>query len=154
MWKLIALASLLAGPATAADLPTKKVLSLDAVKVMVAASEARARALNVHVTLCVVDDSENLIFLEKPEQAAMNTLPFCQRKAKHAAFYGGPSKDAEDAVKAGHVEAMAYPDYFPNQGGLPIKVDGQLLGGYAASGSKSEIDEAIAQAGLDALAKY
>ena len=44
-------------------------------------------------------------------------------------------------------------DYFPNQGGLPIKVDGQTIGGIAASGSKSENDEAVAQAGIDALLK-
>jgi len=48
---------------------------------------------------------------------------------------------------------MAYPDFFPNQGGLPIIVDGQILGGVVASGAKSEIDEAIAQAALDALFK-
>jgi glc operon protein GlcG len=48
---------------------------------------------------------------------------------------------------------LAYPDYFPNQGGLPIQVEGQTIGGIAASGSKSEIDEAIAQAALDALLK-
>ena len=41
--------------------------------------------------------------------------------------------------------------FFPNQGGLPIQVDGQNLGRIAASGAESEIDEAIAQAGLDAL---
>jgi glc operon protein GlcG len=46
---------------------------------------------------------------------------------------------------------LAFPDYFPNQGGLPIQVDGQILGGIAASGAKSEIDEAVAQAGIDAL---
>jgi glc operon protein GlcG len=51
------------------------------------------------------------------------------------------------------VEALAFPDYFPNQGGLPILVAGQILGGISASGAKSEIDEAIAQAGIDALLK-
>ena len=40
-----------------------------------------------------------------------------------------------------------------NLRGLPIKVDGQVLGGIAASGAASEVDEAIAQAGLDALNK-
>ena len=48
---------------------------------------------------------------------------------------------------------MAYPDYFPVQGGLPIIVDGQILGGIAASGAKSEIDEMVAQAGINALTK-
>ena len=46
---------------------------------------------------------------------------------------------------------LAFPDYFPNQGGLPIQVDGQTLGGIAASGAKPEVDEAVAQAGLDAF---
>ncbi len=70
-----------------------------------------------------------------------------EKKARHAAFYKSPSKDAQDTVKKGNVEALAYPDYFPNQGGLPILADRQILGGIAASGAKSEIDEAIAQAG-------
>ena len=145
---------LLAMPAMAADLPSRKVLSLDAVKVMVAASEAKAVELHVSVTLCLVDASENLIFLEKPEGAALNTLQFCQKKAKDAAFYGEPSKAAEDAVKSGHTEALAYPEFFPNQGGVPVLVDGQVLGGYAASGARSDIDEAIAKAGLEALAQW
>jgi glc operon protein GlcG len=54
-------------------------------------------------------------------------------------------------VAKGNVAALAYPEFFPGQGGLPIIVEGQLLGGIAASGSKSEIDEKIAQAGLDVL---
>src|SRR5216684_3003670 len=85
--------------------------------------------------------------------AAIKTIQFAQKKARHSAFYRAPSKDAADAVKSGHVEAMAMPEFFPNQGGLPIIVDGQILGGIAASGAKSEIDEAIAQAGVDALVK-
>jgi len=56
-------------------------------------------------------------------------------------------------VKAGDNAALAYPNFFPGQGGLPIKVDGQTVGAISASGSKSEIDEAIAQAGIDALLK-
>jgi glc operon protein GlcG len=51
------------------------------------------------------------------------------------------------------VEDLVFPNFFPNQGGLPIRVDGQLLGGIAASGAKSEIDEQISQAGIDALLK-
>ena len=140
-------------PAMAADLPTKQYLSLAAVKTMVAASEAKAKELHVDVTICVVDESGNLLFLERGEGAALNTLQFVQKKARHAAFYGSPSKDGADAVKKGNTEVLAFPEFFPNQGGLPIKVDGKVLGGIAASGAKSEIDEQIAQAGLDALLK-
>ncbi|HTD55367.1 MAG TPA: heme-binding protein [Silvibacterium sp.] len=138
---------------SAADLPSKKYLNLAAIKIMVAASEAKAKELNVEVTICIVDPSGNLLFFEKGDGASLNTIEFAQKKARHAAFYGSPSKNAADTVKGGSVEAMAFPNFFPNQGGLPIKVDGQILGGIAASGAKSEIDEQIAQAGLDALLK-
>jgi len=153
MFKLgIALMSLLL-VASAAELPSKKYLNLAAVKTMVAAAEAEARRQNVSVTICVVDESGNLLFLEKGDTAPLNTIIWAQKKARHAAFYKSPSKAAEDTVKQHNLEALAYPDFFPNQGGLPILLDGQILGGISASGAKSEIDEAIAQAGLDALLK-
>jgi len=138
---------------SAADLPSRKYLNLAAIKLMVAASEAKAKELNVEVTICIVDPSGNLLFFEKGDGASLNTIEFAQKKARHAAFYGSPSKNAADTVKGGSVEAMAFPNFFPNQGGLPIRVDGQILGGIAASGAKSEIDEQIAQAGVDALLK-
>jgi len=137
----------------ASDLPTRKYLDLAAIKIMVAAAEAKAKELNVSVTICVVDDSGNLLFLEKGETASLNTIQFAQKKARHAAFYGSPSKDGADAVKNGNTAAMAFPEFFPNQGGLPVRVDGKLIGGISASGAKSEIDEQVAQAGIDALLK-
>ena len=135
------------------DLPNKKYLDLAHIKVMVSAAEAKAKELNVSVTICIVDESGNLLFLEKGETASLNTIQFAQKKARHAAFYGRPSKEGADTIKKGNTEAMAFPEFFPNQGGLPIKIDGKILGGISASGSKSEIDEAIAQSGLDALLK-
>ena len=153
MFKLaIALISLLVA-ASAAELPSKKYLNLAAVKTMVAAAEAEAQRQNVSVTICIVDESGNLLFLEKGDTAPLNTIIWAQKKARHAAFYKSPSKAAEDTIRQHNLEALAYPDFFPNQGGLPIILDGQILGGISASGAKSEIDEAIAQAGLDALLK-
>jgi glc operon protein GlcG len=137
----------------AANLPSRKFLNLASIKMMVAASEAKAKELNVQVTICIVDESGNLLFLEKADSAMLNTIQFAQKKARHAAFYGQPSKNGADALKKGNIEVLAFPDFFPNQGGLPILVDGQVLGGIAASGAKSEIDEQIAQAGIDALLK-
>jgi glc operon protein GlcG len=139
--------------ASAADLPSKRYLDLAAIKIMVAAAEAKAKELNVSVSICVVDESGNLLFFERGETASLSTLEFAQKKARHAAFYGSPSKDAADSIKKGNTEALAFPQFFPNQGGLPVKLDGQILGGISASGAKSEIDEQIAQAGLDALFK-
>src|ERR1700742_4437484 len=150
-WMAILLASSMV--AQASDLPSKKYLNQAAIKTMVAAAEAKAKELNVDVTICVVDESGNLLFLEKGSGASLNTIQFVQKKARHAAFYGSPSKDGADALKKGNMDVLAFPNFFPNQGGLPIKVDGKILGGIAASGAKSEIDEQVAQAGLDALLK-
>lgn len=137
----------------AAELPAKKTLNLAAMKAMVSAAEGEAANRHVEVTLCIVDESGNLLFLQKADGAPLNTIDFAQRKARHSATYGSPSKNGADAVKNGNVAVLAYPNYFPNQGGLPIKVDGKTIDAIAASGAASEIDEAIAQAGLNALSK-
>src|SRR4249919_4324757 len=124
---------------SSADLPTRKYLNLAAIKTMVAAAEAEAKKQNVEVTICIVDESGNLLFLEKADGASFNTIQFAQKKARHSAFYRSPSKDGADALKKGNLDVLAFPDFFPNQGGLPIKVDGETIGGMAASGAKSEI---------------
>jgi glc operon protein GlcG len=138
---------------SANDLPTKKYLNLAAIKTMVAAAEAEAHRRSVQVTICIVDESGNLLFLQKADDAGLNTIQFAQKKARHAALYGRPSKDAADQLKSGDLQVLAFPDAFPNQGGLPIKVDGKTIGAIAASGAPSEVDEAIAQAAIDALMK-
>ena len=121
----------------ATDLPTKRYLNLAAIKTMVAAAEAEARKLNVDVTICIVDESGNLLFLHKGDTAPLNTIEFAQKKARHAALYKSPSKDGADALKKGNMDVLAFPDFFPNQGGLPILADGQILGGISASGAPS-----------------
>jgi len=152
MFKSLVLALCLIG-LTAADLPSKKYLNLAAIKTMVAGAEAEAKRQNVSVTIVIVDENGALLFLEKGDGVSMNTEEWAQKKARHTALYGSPSKEAADQVKSGNTAALAYPNFFPGQGGLPIKVDGQTIGAIAASGAKSETDEAIAQAGIEALLK-
>ncbi len=139
--------------AGAVELPTKKYLNLAAIKTMVAAAETEAQKRNVQVTICIMDESANVLFLQKADGAGLNTLQFAQRKARYAALYGRPSKAAADQLKSGDLQILAFPDGFPNQGGLPIKVDGKTIGAIAASGAASEVDEAIAQTAIDALLK-
>ncbi|MCW5977265.1 MAG: heme-binding protein [Bryobacteraceae bacterium] len=138
---------------SAVDLPTKRWLNLAAIKKLASAAEAEAQKRNVQVTLCIVDESGNLLFLQKADGAGLNTIQFAQRKARHAALYGRPSHAAAEQLKGGNMQVLAFPDAFPNQGGLPIKVDGQTIGAMAASGAPSEVDEAIVQAAIDALLK-
>ena len=136
-----------------ADLPVKKTLNLAAIKSIVAAAEAEALKRNVQVTICIVDESGNLLYLQKADGAGLNTVQFAQKKARHSAFYKQPSKAAADQLKGGDLQVLAFPDAFPNQGGLPIQVDGQTIGGIGVSGAPSEVDEAIGREGLTALGK-
>ena len=133
------------------DLPTKKFLNLAAIKTMVSAAESEARRRNVQVTICIVDESGNVLFLQKADGVGLNTIQFAQRKARHAAIYRRPSHAAAEQLKGGNLQVLAFPDNFPNQGGLPIEVDGHTIGGVACSGAPSEVDEAISQASIDAL---
>jgi glc operon protein GlcG len=81
MFKLLAvMLSFLAVTSSAQDLPTRKHLNLTTIKTMVAASEAEAKRLNVEVTICVVDESGNLLFLEKADNASLNTIQFAQKR--------------------------------------------------------------------------
>jgi glc operon protein GlcG len=137
----------------AADLPSRKFLNLAAIKTMVAAAESEAQKRGVPVTICIVDESGNLLFLQKADKTSLNTIQFAQKKARYAAIYGRPSAVAEKSLKDGNLAVLVFPDGFPNQGGLPIKVDGQTIGAIACSGAASEVDEAVSQAGIDALLK-
>jgi glc operon protein GlcG len=153
MFKSLLLVLYLMGTLLASDLPSKKYLNLAAIKTMVAGAEAEAKRQNVSVTIVIVDENAALLFLEKGDGISINTEEWAQKKARHAALYGSPSKEAADQMKSGNAGAVLFPNFFPAQGGLPIKVDGQTIGAIAASGAKSEVDEAIAQAGIDALLK-
>ena len=127
-------------------------MNLAAIKTMVAAAEAEAKKLNVEVTICIVDESGNLLFLQKamPPRSTPSNSP--KKKAPRCALQES-FESRPRGIEKGHLDVLAFPDLFPNQGGRPIHVDGQTIGGIAASGVKSEIDEAVAQAALDALFK-
>jgi len=139
--------------AMAADLPTRKYLNLAAIKTLAAAAEAEMQKRNVHVTICIVDDGGNLLFLQRADGTSLNTVEFAQKKARYAAIYGRPSKVAADSLKSGNMGVLMYPDSFPNHGGVPIQVDGRTIGAIACSGAASEVDEAISLTAVDALLK-
>ena len=153
MFKILLLVLSFAVFASAIELPSKKYLNLAAIKTMASTAEAEMHKRNVQVTICIMDESGNLLFLQKSDGAGLNTIQFAQKKAKYAALYGRPSKAAQDSLKGGDLSILAFPDGFPNQGGLPIKVDGKVIGSIACSGAASEVDEAISQAAIDALLK-
>ncbi len=153
MLRLFVLILTFAITAIADDLPSRKYLNLAAIKTLAAAAEAEMQKRAVSVTICIVDESGNLLFLQKADGGHLNTIQFAQKKARHAAIYGRPSKMAADSLKGGSLGTLVFPDSFPNQGGLPIRVDDKTIGAIACSGASSDVDEAIAQAAIDALLK-
>src|SRR2546423_15286133 len=95
-------------PISRAELPTKKYLNVAAIKTMVAGAEAEAQRLHVEVTICIVDESGNLLFLQKADAATINTIVWAQKKARHAACHRSPSKDALEAGKKGNLGVLPY----------------------------------------------
>jgi glc operon protein GlcG len=129
----------------------KKVLSLQAAETIAAAAEAAAREKGVGVVIAVVDDGGHLILLHRQDDAQVASVNVGIGKARTAAIYRRPSKDFEDQIRAGRVAALALADSTPLQGGVPIRVDGKVVGAVGVSGDTPQVDEAIAIAGASAL---
>src|ERR1051325_645058 len=68
--------------AMAADLPSRKYLNVAAIKTLAAAAEAEMMKRNVQVTICIVDESGNLLFLQKADGAGLNTIAFPPKKGR------------------------------------------------------------------------
>jgi len=130
-----------------AELPTKKVLTLGLAKRLVAAAEAEAKKRGATVVIAVVDDGGQLIFLERLDDTQVASVEVAIGKARTAAIFRRPSKVFEDQVKNGRVAALALPGATPLQGGIPITIEGKVIGAIGASGNSPQEDEEIALAG-------
>jgi glc operon protein GlcG len=136
----------------AAQLAEKKVLTLAAAQKMVAAAQAEAERLHVAGVIAVVDDGGWLILLLRMDNAAyVASVELAPGKARTAALFKKPSQALEDAINHGRIAAVTAPRFIQMQGGLPVVVDGQVIGGIGASFDTPEDDVQIAQAGLAAL---
>ena len=125
----------------------KKVLSLAAARKIVAAAEAEANARGVGVVIAVVDSSGTIIELTRMDTAQVASVNVGIGKAKTAAIYRRPSRDFEEQIKSGRIAALALADATPLQGGVPVLVDGKVVGAVGVSGDTPQVDEAIAIAG-------
>lgn len=129
----------------------KKVLSLEAAKKIAVAAEAAAREKGVGVVIAVVDDGGHLILLHRLDDTQVASVNVGIGKARTAAIYRRPSKEFEDQIRAGRVAALALADSTPLQGGVPIRLDGRVIGAVGVSGDTPQVDEAIAVAGASAF---
>lgn len=148
-----ALVALLAASAFSQDgkLPTKSVLTLAAAKKIAAAAEAEANKRGSTVVIAIVDDAGHLILLERLDDTQVASVEVGIGKARTAAIFRRPSKVFEDQVKNGRVAALALPGATPLQGGVPIFVNGKVVGAIGVSGNTPQEDEDIAKAGAAVL---
>lgn len=151
--RLVTLIAFCATTALAADLATRKGLTLEVAKQMAAAAEVEAKKNNWNVVIAVVDDGANLIYLQKMDETQIGSIEVAQEKAKTAVRFKRPTKALEDAVAGGRNVVLRLPGALPVEGGLPIMADGKIIGGIGVSGVLSSQDGQIAKAGADALPK-
>jgi uncharacterized protein GlcG (DUF336 family)/mannose-6-phosphate isomerase-like protein (cupin superfamily) len=131
----------------------KKSLTIDGAKKVIAAAVAYAKKNNAPGgVIAVVDEGGNLMALERLDGTFAAGANISIGKARTAVLFKRPTKAFEDIIKNGRTAMVALPDaYFtPLQGGVPITVDGQIVGGVGVSGASSaQQDEELAMAGAN-----
>jgi glc operon protein GlcG len=149
---VLAAALVLPGREAAAQLKEKKVLTLAAAQKMIAAAQAEAERNHIAGVIAVCDDGGWPILVLRMDNAAfIASVELAPGKARTAALFKKPSQALEDAINHGRTAAVTARGFIEMQGGLPIVVDGQVIGGIGASFATPEDDVKIANAGLTAL---
>ena len=114
-------------------------------------AEAEAERNHWRGVVAVVDDGGWVILLERMDHAAMTPcVELAEGKARSAALFKKPTQALEEVINQGRYAAITARG-IEMQGGLPIVVDGHVIGGIGASFDTPEHDVQIAQAGLAAL---
>jgi uncharacterized protein GlcG (DUF336 family)/mannose-6-phosphate isomerase-like protein (cupin superfamily) len=136
---------------SSAQTAEKKALTIDGAKKVIAAAVAYAKKNSAPGgVIAVVDEGGNLMALERLDGTFAAGANISIGKARTAVLFKRPTKAFEDIIKNGRTAMVALPDaYFtPLQGGVPIVVDGQVVGGVGVSGAASaQQDEELAMAG-------
>lgn len=145
-------ATLGAGAAHAAPLPTRPVLTLEAARTIVAAAEAKAKAEGWPCVIAVTDGDGLPILVERMDDASVVAgVELAPGKARTAALFRRPSGALEDAVNGPRPAALSARGFVLMRGGVPINVGGQTIGAIGVSADLPAHDEVIANAGLAAL---
>src|ERR1700688_335042 len=131
-----------------AKLATKKILTLEAAKQIAAAAQAEAAKNKWTMVICVVDDGGHLIYLERMDGTQIGSVQVAQEKAVTAVRFKRPTKALEEAVAGGRIVVIKLPGATPIEGGLPIFVDGNVIGAVGVSGGTSAQDGQVAAVGV------
>ena len=136
-----------------AQVADKKSLTLEGARTVISAAKEYARKNNAPGgVIAVVDDGGNLVALERLDGTFSAGANISIGKAKTAVMFKRPTKVFEEIIRNGRTAMVALPDFTPLQGGVPISVDGQIIGGVGVSGAASaQQDEELAIAGAESL---
>jgi glc operon protein GlcG len=140
-------------PITNAQTVDKKGITLEGARTVIAGAKLYAKNNNAPGgVIAVVDEGGNLVALERLDGTFSAGANISIGKARTAAMFKRPTKFFEDVIKNGRTAMVALPDFTPLQGGVPIMVDGQIVGAVGVSGAMSaQQDEELAMAGAAAL---
>jgi glc operon protein GlcG len=128
-------------------------ITLDQAKRVMAAAELEAAKNSWTVAITILDSGGNMVMFHKIDNAQLSAVTVSQGKARTALQFKRPSKDLDDAIARGGAgnRLLALKDITPLEGGLPIIVDGKIIGAIGVSGAVSSEDAQVAKAGNDAL---
>jgi len=129
-------------------------ISLALARQVATAAETQAQAMGWPMVIAILDSAANLVVLHKMDHAQSGSIAIAQAKAESAVRFKRPTRVFEEALASGgiHLRLLATHRAIPLEGGLPLLVDGQLVGAIGVSGMQSTQDAQVAAAGVMALA--
>ena len=130
-------------------------ITLEQAKKVLAAAEAEAKKNNWNVVITVLDSSGQLVTMSRLDNTQFGSVEVAREKAYSAVAFRRPTKVFQDAIGKGgeNLRLLGLSGASMLEGGIPIVVDGKIVGGVGVSGVTSAQDAQIAQAGIDALKK-
>src|SRR5215831_1602837 len=153
LW-LVTLVALVAAPAYA-QLPNPygASVTLDQAKKIAALSVAEAAKNNWKMAIAIVDVAGDLVYFEKMDGTQVASVNIAQDKARSSVRFKRPTKAMQDVLAAGGagVRFLALQGAIPVEGGLPLLIDGKIVGAIGASGGTSDQDGLAAKAGADSV---
>jgi uncharacterized protein GlcG (DUF336 family) len=142
-------------PAPAVMPPYGPPINLDQAKRAMAAAELEAAKNSWQVAITILDSGGNLVMFHRLDNAQLSAVTVSEGKARTSLEFKRPSKALDDAIAAGGagMRLLALKDITPLEGGLPMVVDGKIIGAIGVSGALSSQDAQVAKVGADALTK-
>ena len=136
-------------------LPYGAPISLEMAKKAATAAAAEARKNGWFMAIAVTEPSGDLVYFEKMDNTQFGSINIALGKARTAAKFKRPSKVFQDLLAKGDnfTYLLGLEGAMPVQGGLPIVMDGRIVGAIGISGATGDQDSQCAQAGLDVLKK-